>query len=262
MRRDRKRGRLVVVGLLGLGLAAVAGVATSRWFLPEQAGTSWGWRLPGSRRALEKLEVYGQVPDFELTERSGRRIILADLRGRVWIANFMYTNCTETCPLQSAHLARLQAEFAGEPDLRLVSITVDPKHDTPAVLAEYAGRYRADPERWLFLTGPKDAISRLAVEGFHLGVVGPSSALPALLGRLLGPASAWAHTEDASGPIMHSSRFVLVDRAAWIRGYFDSSDPVALERLRHSVSALLRERRPEVAALSAPYTRAAARPTR
>lgn len=224
-----RRGRFVVLGLLGLGLAAVAGVAAARWLFSGPAGTA----RPGP--ALERLEVYGEVPDFALIERSRRRIIRADLLGKVWIADFIYTDCAETCPLQSAQMARLQAEFAGTPDLRLVSISVDPEHDTPEVLAAYATRYRADPERWLFLTGPKEAIHRLAVEGFRLGVT------EAGVGWLLGPAPAWAHPPDRA-PIMHSSSFVLVDRRARIRGYFQGTDPEALWRLRQGVRVLLRER--------------------
>lgn len=235
------RGRLVVLGLLGLGLAAGGGVAASRWLF---YGTGGPPGPDGPGRALEKLEVYGEVPDFALVERSGRRVTRADLVGRVWITDFIYTDCTETCPLQSAHMARLQAEFTGVPDLRLVSISVDPEHDTPEVLAAYAARYRADPERWLFLTGPKDAIYRLAIEGFRLGVTEAGllpGELPAGPGRLFGPAPAWAHPQDRA-PIMHSSRFVLMDRRARIRGYFQSTDPEALWRLRQGVRVLLRER--------------------
>ena len=244
MGRGGKKGRLLVVGLLLLGLSGVGVVAASRWLLPGPTGAPGP---PGGRAELERLEVYGEVPDFALIERSGRRITRADLLGKVWITNFIYTDCTETCPLQSAHLARLQAELRGEPDLRLVSITVDPEHDTPEVLAEYAARYRADPGRWLFLTGRREVIYRLAIDGFRLGVAdsalaprGPASALLARVGPLLGPAPAWAHPEDRA-PIMHSSRFVVVDRRARIRGYFQSADPEALVRLRQSLRVLLKE---------------------
>jgi len=120
--------------------------------------------------AADTLGDYGAVPDFALVERSGRRIGLEDLRGMVWVANFIYTECAETCPLQSLEVARLQQDFAAAPAARFTSITVDPDHDTPAVLAQYARRYRAHPERWLFLAGSKAAIFALAKDGFKLGV--------------------------------------------------------------------------------------------
>jgi len=185
--------------------------------------------------------VYGEVPDFALTERSGRRITRADLLGRVWIANFIYTQCTETCPLQSAQLARLQAEFASEEALRFVSITVDPERDTPAVLARYAERYAADPARWLFLTGDKRAIYHLAKEGFRLGVVDPDDQAKAGRPlRWLEPAPALA-THGSKGLIMHSPRLVLMDRQARIRAYHRPDDAPSLEHLRQNVRTVLRE---------------------
>ncbi|MBI4608817.1 MAG: SCO family protein [Candidatus Rokubacteria bacterium] len=196
---------------------------------------------------LEKLEVYGQVPDFSLIERGGRRITLANLRGKVWIVNFFYTECTDTCPLQSANMARLQADLSAEADVKLVSISVDPEHDTPEVLSEYAARFRADPERWLFLTGLRDAIYRLAIEGFRLGVVDQGEKAQRAPGGEragLGPAQAWAHPvpNPERKPIIHSSRFVLVDRQAQIRGYYHGTDWESLERLRQNVRVLVQEK--------------------
>lgn len=200
-------------------------------------------RSSGSGRGLlETLGEYGEVPDFSLTERSGRRITRADLLGRVWIANFIYTECKETCPLQSAKMARLQGEFGREKDLRFVSVTVDPEHDTPAVLGRYAERYGADPVRWLFLTGEKRAIYHLASEGFHLGVVDPDDRAQAQeLLRLVGLQSAFA-AHGSQGLVIHSSRFVLVDRRARIRAYHLPDDERSLDRLRENVPVVLREK--------------------
>lgn len=197
-----------------------------------------------SRGALEKLEVYGRVPEFSLTERSGREITLSDLLGKVWVVNFFYTECAETCPLQSAHMARLQADLAQAEDLRLVSISVDPEHDAPEVLSEYADRFRAHPTRRLFLTGSRDVIYRLAVEGFHLGVVDTGEEARQQTGEgqaWLGPAQAWAHplANPERKPLIHSSRFVLVDREARIRGYYHGTDWGALTRLRDNLRLLL-----------------------
>ncbi len=185
--------------------------------------------------------MYGEVPNFTLTERSRRRVSREDLLGKVWIANFIYTQCKETCPLQSAQAARLQAEFAGEEDFRLVSITVDPERDTPAVLSRYAERYAADPLRWLFVTGDKRAIYHLAKEGFHLGVVDPDDRQARSLNQLLAPSLALA-THGSKGLIMHSPRLVLVDRQAKIRAYHRPDDEPSLERLRQNVGILLREK--------------------
>ncbi len=202
-----------------------------------------------AREDFGPLPEYGTVPDFSLTDARGRPATLADLRGKVWVATFIFTRCTETCPLQTAEMARLQAEFRQDA-FRLVSISLDPTYDTPAVLARYAARYRADLDRWLFLTGEEKAVARLAREGFKLAFATRSSKLdPSLgkeerlsrLGAMFSPGAALAHHAAAHpDEISHSSRFVLMDRVARIRGYYHSDDPASLEKLRGDIRALLR----------------------
>jgi len=177
----------------------------------------------GRAPSAEELPRLGTVPEFTLTERSGRPVGRADLQGRVWVATFFFTRCQDTCPLQLARMTRLQTVFAQEPDVRLVSITVDPVHDTPSVLAEYAARLAAAPDRWLFLTGARAAITQLAVAGFRLGV--GEVAAPSPGGR--GPA------------IPHSARLVLVDRRGEVRGYYRTDEPEALEALERNVRRVL-----------------------
>jgi protein SCO1/2 len=240
MRRPWLWGLLIVFVTVGGGLAAWSSLGG--WL-----GSKLGAKTPVNQRqgALEELGVYGRVPDFALIERSGRQITRADLLGKVWIVNFFYTECPDTCPLQSAHMARLQDALAQEPDVRLVSISVDPEHDTPEVLAAYAARYGADPDRWLFLTGPKDAIYQLAIDGFHLGIVerDEQAGRGTEHGRAwFGPASAWAHASaNPDRQLIHSSRFVLVDQQAQIRGYYHGTDWEALDRLQKNVKRVLRE---------------------
>lgn len=243
---------------------------------------TWQGRRPGKGgedRPLEGLQNFGAVPDFSLIQRDGRRVTLADLRGKVWIANFIYTHCTDTCPLQSTQMARLQEELKTEPDFRSVSITVDPEQDTPEVLSEYAARFSANRDRWLFLTGEKRAVYTLAVVGFRLSVADPEELdqdprnkrspsnrpqarqenpfqqpegrvgaftrfLQTAGKSLLEPAPALAHHGAPGKPFIHSSRFALVDRQARIRGYYPGTDEQALGRLRRDVGTLLRENQP------------------
>jgi protein SCO1/2 len=155
------------------------------------------------------LPEYSAVPDFTLTERSGRQVTRQDLAEHVWIADFIFTRCSGICPAMSSKMKKLQDELPKE--IRLVSFGIDPEYDTPEVLTDYAKRYEADPERWLFLTGDAPAMQRLSVEGFKLAL-DPTSGTEA-------------------EPILHSSRFVLVDRKGQIRGYYGAEDPEALDRL-------------------------------
>jgi len=231
-RRLIERPMLVVL-LRGLLILVLIGAVGVLWFWQGPAIRSW---LSGKRPG-EALDVFGSVPDFSLIERSGRKMGRSDLAGRVWITNFIYTHCPDTCPLQTAQMAKLQADFAEEKALRLVSITVDPERDTVLVLSQYAKRYGADPERWLFLTGEKSTIYRLALEGFRLSVVDPAEGVKSWF---FGPITVLAHHGETGKQFIHSSRFVLVDRQARIRGYYHSNDEEALQRLRRDGRALLR----------------------
>ncbi len=226
--------RLARVMLGGTALALVVGAVIVAW-----TGLPVVTPRPGTS-TIDAIGDFGPVPDFSLVDLTGRRVGLADLRGKVWLANFIYTRCRETCPLQSAEIARLQQEFAGAQDLRFVSITVDPEHDTPAVLDAYATRYHADPERWLFLTGSKAAIYALAKDGFKLGVSDAGANQAKGANWLVDPTPAFA-SHGSEGLVMHSARFVLVGRKARIRAYYRSDDPGSLADLRRSLRALLAE---------------------
>ena len=146
----------------------------------------------------------GTVGDFSLTERSGNTVGRDDLLGKVWIASFEFTRCTMGCPQISATMERLQTDLARYPDVRLVTFTVDPKHDDTERLRAYAKHYHADPERWLFLTGKEDEIYRLIDKSFHLPAR-PNE------GEDLKPGN----------EVAHSPKLVLVDRRGHIRGYYD-----------------------------------------
>jgi len=175
-----------------------------------------------ARGANDGLTQYGAVPEFKLTERSGGEINLTQLRGKIWIADFIYTTCTDTCPLQTAAMAKLQKEFSAQSNVQFVSVSVDPEKDTPQVLSAYADKHEADRQRWYFLTGQRDQVIKLIRDGFHLSV----AALP--------------DSSEAGGMIPHSPRFVLIDGQAQIRGYYDSRATESLAKLRNDIATLLK----------------------
>lgn len=201
------RQRWMIRGAIAVAVAGFIGVSALLWGR-EQA------------RRPSVLPVYGVVPDFALTERSGRTVRLEDLKGRIWIADFIFTSCAGPCPMLSQQMSGFQTSLSRAPEVRLVSFSVDPERDTPAVLSEYAERYRADRERWLFLTGGRKAVYRLIREGFRLSV---------------------EEAPEDEGQILHSLRFALVDRAGRVRGYYNGDDPESLRRLLPDIDRLLRE---------------------
>ena len=220
MQQVRANRKLFVLSFAVVVLSVLFGIGLWQW----QAKPKLQLRGTEEEKPLEGLKQFGSVPQFSLIEKDRREVALSDLKGKIWVVNFIYTNCPDTCPIQSAQMRQLQEDFQSEKDLRLVSITVDPARDTPEVLSEYAKRFGADPARWFFLTGKKETIYKLAQEGFHLGAV----ELP----HEKKPESGATHT--------HSPRFVVVDREAQIRGYYVSTDAEAMKRLPRDLIILLR----------------------
>lgn len=174
-------------------------------------------RIERSRQP--ELPVLARLPEFRLDNRDGRKIGLAELAGKPFIADFVFTSCPGVCPVLSKRLGELSRELPLD-RVNLVSFTVDPENDTPAALAAYAEKLAAPPQ-WYFLTGEKAALYSLIRDGFQLVVDDSKQAA-------------------ASDPILHSNRFVLVDQGGQIRGYYNAFEPVELDQLRQDLRRLLR----------------------
>jgi protein SCO1/2 len=151
------------------------------------------------------LPILGSVPAFQLTAQSGQPFDSQSLAGHVWVADFIYTTCPGPCPVMSSQMNRLQASTAETPDVKLVSFTVDPEHDTPLMLTGYGKHFKAEPARWFFLTGDRALLNDLGLHAFHLNSV--------------------------DGSLAHSTRFTLVDRQGRIRGYYSSEEDGFMPKL-------------------------------
>jgi protein SCO1/2 len=158
------------------------------------------------------LPVMGDIPPFQLVSQTGQPFDSHSLDGHIWVANFIYTTCTGPCPMMSHQMRGIQNSTSGTPEVKLVSFTVDPEHDTPPVLARYAALFKADPARWYFLTGEMERLNALGGAGFRLNRV--------------------------DGSLDHSTRFVLVDGQRRIRGYYLSSDGDFPGKLLHDLRQL------------------------
>jgi protein SCO1 len=166
------------------------------------------------------LEKYWPVPDFTLTERTGQPLRLADLAGKVWVADFFYTTCPGPCPMLSSRLSDVQKALGSEPDLRLVSISIDPEKDTPEVLKLYAEKFHAS-DHWFFLTGPKPFIYSLARDGFKLPIAAPAA---------------------PGEQIIHTTRLILIDRTGTVRGFYEATDEAGVRDLLRDTRTLLGEK--------------------
>lgn len=177
--------------------------------------------------ASGELPILVTLPEFDLIDQDGTAFGTAQLREKVWIANFIFTTCKATCPRQTAEMAELQKklqERSDWADIQLVSISVDPKHDTPEVMATYAKEFGADFGHWKFLTGTRDAIWDLSQKGFKLPV--------------------GENPKDKAMPLFHSPKFVLVDFYGRIRGFYDGLNPEGIEELTRDLERVFVERLP------------------
>ncbi|MGF1678701.1 MAG: SCO family protein [Candidatus Methylacidiphilales bacterium] len=168
--------------------------------------------------------VRKHVPTFSLTDQRGQTLGSEDLEGKVWVAAFIFTRCPGPCPLISQNMKALFETFRAEKDFRLVSFSLDPEHDTPEVLTVYAGMHGADPEQWHFLTGSREVIHTLSVEGFYSAVVKTE---PDQVAQL--------------GPVIHGTRLAIVDRdGQWVAA-FDATTPEGIARAEQKIRELLKD---------------------
>jgi protein SCO1 len=172
---------------------------------------AWRWKPP------EELPAYYDAPAFSLIDQNERTITDQDLHGQVWVAAFIFTRCAGPCPMMTEKMALLQ-EKVPDSNVRLVSFSLDPDYDTPAVLREYGEAFGADQRRWHFLTGDRPQILKVAADMRITAMVGYES------------------EED----IIHADYFILIDPEGRIRGYYRGTEDEELARLAADAAILAR----------------------
>ncbi len=168
--------------------------------------------------------VMGLLPEFDLIDQTAGTFGSRHLRGKTWVANFIFTRCTATCPAQTTKMGEFQEQVRGSPlweDIRFISFTVDPEHDTPQVLNKYAKNANADVQHWKFLTGQRETIWELSRDGFKLPV---------------------SENTDDETIIAHSSKVILIDPYLRIRGIYEMTTKQGLARLHHDFNQVLTEK--------------------
>ena len=166
-------------------------------------------------KQASKLPAYDVVPKFTMIDSEGHPFDSSALAGKVWIADFIYTSCPGPCPRMTSQMHKLQQQLKSDGDVRLVSFSVDPQHDSPAVLNDFAHRFGGPADDWIFLTGSPDTVHLVAYKTFHTG--------------------------DVIGNIDHSTKFVLVDKRGVIRGYYSSLEGDSIHALLGDLDVLRKE---------------------
>ncbi len=210
--KPKLSGRLVLLIMLGI-LVVCVGIAV---LIPNLI-----------LRQERKLDDLGTVPAFSLVDERGSGFTEDALRGHPTIVNFIFTRCETVCPITTMKMARLEEKTRDKRGdaIKLLSISVDPTHDTPDKLAAYAARYKANPERWRFVTGKEPDIHALVETTF------------------MSPMDREGETTSGAPNIVHNGYFVLVDGDLHIRGVYDSNDVQRLDALVHDARYLVRTQR-------------------
>ncbi len=169
-----------------------------------------------------------QVPDFSFTNQNGKTITNENYKGKVYIIEFFFTTCPSICPIMNRNMVKIQNEFFGNPNLAIASFSIDPMHDTPAVLNEYAKKYKITNPNWHLLTGDKENIYALSNEGFNLYV---------------------AEDSEVEGGFEHSGFFALIDQEGYIRSrtdengnpiiYYSGLEDEGIQMLKEDIKKLL-----------------------
>ena len=191
MKKPAKPIEWMVWGGLGITVAIILGLSVRNEVLKSR-----GPRLP----------ILFQVPSFTLTNEQGRPFHSDELRGKVWLADIVFTHCAGPCPRMTQRMAELQAAVSSDKPVHFVTLTTDPENDTPAVLSTYARRFGAAPERWHFLTGSKQQIAEVAVRGLKL------TALPKEPAKM----------ENPSDLFIHSTILIVIDKRGRARASIET----------------------------------------
>jgi protein SCO1/2 len=187
---------------------------------------------PGHKETSTDLVVkIGPVPEFSLTNHLGKTISNKDYLGKVYLVEFFFSTCPTICPKMNQNMLKLESHFKESADFGIVSITINPSHDTSEVLKSHAEHLGVTSPNWNFLTGDQDYIYEIANKGFNLYA---------------------AENGEAEGGFEHSGLFALVDKKGNIRSrkddfgnpivYYDGLEDTGIEALKQDIQVLLKEK--------------------
>jgi protein SCO1/2 len=164
--------------------------------------------------------VYNTIPPFSFVDQNRETISESNLRGKTYVADFFFTSCPSICPTMQRNMLSVFKAYKGKPNFKLVSFTIDPRHDTIPVLKEYAEKLGAKADQWYFLLGKKEEVYQLAEKNYLVSV---------------------AESKDTPGGYVHQGWLVLVDKKGRVRGAYDGTNEKQVQQLIVDVKLLMDE---------------------
>lgn len=171
----------------------------------------------GEKQITGSDTIYHTIGDFKLVNQDSATITKEDLRGKIYVADFFFTSCRTICPIMKTQMRRVYEAVQDDPEVMLVSHTIDPEYDTVALLRDYAKRLDVDNDKWYFLTGSKDSIYYLAQTSYFV--------------------TAMEANEEPDG-FIHSGAFLLIDKKGRIRGKYDGTKDEEVDQLIKDIRTL------------------------
>lgn len=208
---NKKKGKIILVILLLIPIV-------------------WVILWKNTRFEFNPLPIYGDtetvpgdtlpyiIPDFSFTNQFGEIVTQKDFEGKIYLANFFFASCEEICPAINNNLRMIYDKYQNHPEVRFISHTVDPDHDSVSVLKEYAERFSVNNNHWHFVTGSKKAIYDLAQYDYRVTAT---------------------VLDDAN--FIHSEKIVLIDKDKRIRGYFEGRSTEVIKEVRDAIQILITE---------------------
>jgi protein SCO1/2 len=209
-----------IVGIIGFLICITLGCSSG---LKEEVLPILGRRDVQERKVEDKIvydTIYHTIQSFAFLDQDSSLITNADFQNKVYVADFFFTSCPSICPIMKTQMLRIYDEFEKDENVAFLSHSIDPRHDTVAVLREYAERLGVESDKWHFVTGEKETIYKLAQNSYM---------------------SVAAEDNEAEGGFIHSGRFLLVDKEGRIRGVYDGTDPIDVDELMDDIPVLLNE---------------------
>lgn len=187
-------------------------------------------RLPilGEREAVSKVvdgktvtdTVYNTIPSFSFINQKGDTITNEDFDGKIYVADFFFTSCPTICPVMKKEMIKVYQKFKGNPDVKILSHTIDPAHDTPEVLNKFATDLGVEDLQWQFVTGDKDKIYEIGQGSYMVTAKSDST---------------------VAGGYIHSGAFILIDKEKRVRGMYDGTTAEGTKKLIRDIDILLEE---------------------
>lgn len=205
----------MLIGLLAFGWHSCSQNTSETGELPYLGERQLVQREVDGRQVTDT--VYHRIPDFAFINQDSQVVTSLTVQDKVYVTDFFFTTCPTICPKMKSQMLRIYEAFEDDPQVMLLSHTIDPKHDTVAVLRDYADRLQVNSDKWHFVTGEKDSIYSIALQYMVSAM----------------------EDEEEPGGFVHSGAFVLVDQNRHVRGIYDGTDPAQVDRLIRDIPALL-----------------------